>query len=166
MQTLFETRKPPTCARVSVAIITFNQVDFIAKALDSVLMQRTSFDYDIVIGDDCSKDGTDQVIGDYQKRFPAKVKPIFRTKNVGMNTNFKETLERCQGDYVALLEGDDYWSDPEKMERQVAFLDRHPGCALCHHRVAHVSWPGGEAIGSTRRPGIEGAPAARGFGCF
>jgi len=132
--------------KVSVCIITFNHVDFIGKALDSVLMQQTSFQYEVVIGDDCSSDGTAEVIVDYQKCFPHRVKPLVRTRNVGMNGNLKGTLERCEGEYIALLEGDDYWIHPQKLQRQADYLDSNPGCALCHHKVTHVVWPHSEPI--------------------
>jgi len=80
----------PDCPKLSVAIITFNHAEFIAKALDSVLMQRASFDYEIIIGDDCSSDGTREIIQTYHHRWPAKIKPVFHEKNVGMMKNFKD----------------------------------------------------------------------------
>ncbi len=136
----------PTNPKLSVCIITFNHAAFIAKALDSALMQRTTFEYDIVIGDDCSTDGTDKIIQEYQSRWPGKIVPLFHAKNVGMGKNLKETLHRCHGEYVAFLEGDDYWTDLGKLQMQVEYLDRNPGCALCHHRVDYVASPGGERL--------------------
>ncbi|HEX5220150.1 MAG TPA: glycosyltransferase [Verrucomicrobiae bacterium] len=132
--------------KLSVCIITFNHAEFIAKALDSVLTQQTSFEYNVIIGDDCSTDGTDKIIEMYQRRWPDKFSPLCREKNVGMGKNLKETLERCSGEYVAFLEGDDYWTDPRKLQAQVDHLDNNPGCALCHHRVDYISWPGGEKL--------------------
>lgn len=129
--------------KVSVCMISFNQAAFIAKALDSVLMQQVPFDYEIVIGDDCSTDGTAEMIRDYQRRWPGKFVPILRPKNVGMCRNFKDTVEHCRGEYVAFLEGDDYWTDPDKLRLQVAYLDEHRDCVICHHRVDYMSSPEG-----------------------
>jgi glycosyltransferase involved in cell wall biosynthesis len=136
----------PVIRKLSVAIITFNQRSFVAEALDSVLMQRTKFEYEIIIGDDCSTDGTADVIREYQRKYPAKILPIFEENNIGMGRNFAKTLNRCSGEYVALLEGDDYWTDPEKLQQQAAFLDANPGCAFCHHRVNHIVSPGGKYV--------------------
>lgn len=136
----------PTNPKLSVCIIAFNHAAFIAKALDSALMQRVTFEYNIVIGDDCSTDGTDKVIQGYQCRWPDKIVPLYHKENVGMGKNVKETLDRCDGEYVAFLEGDDYWTDPDKLQLQVDYLDNNPGCALCHHRVDYVAWPGGENL--------------------
>jgi glycosyltransferase involved in cell wall biosynthesis len=133
--------------KVSVCMITYNHAGFIAAALDSALMQRTSFDYEIVVGEDCSTDRTREIIKDYQKHWPSRVKPLFRQENVGMQRNGKETLEACRGEYVAFLEGDDYWTDPNKLQLQVEYLDRHRDCAFVHHPVSHVHWPSKEFVG-------------------
>jgi len=139
-------REMPTTPKLSVCIITFNHAAFIAKALDGALMQRVTFEYNIVIGDDCSTDGTDRIIQEYQSRWPDKIVPLFHAKNVGMGKNLKETLDYCNGEYVAFLEGDDYWMDPEKLQMQVDYLDSNPGCSICHHRVDYIAWPGGEKL--------------------
>jgi glycosyltransferase involved in cell wall biosynthesis len=136
----------PDHPKVSVNIITFKHAEFIAKALDSVLMQRTSFDYEIVVGDDCSTDGTREIIQAYHQSFPDKIRPLFREKNIGMMRNFTQTMEQCTGEYVAILEGDDYWTDPNKLQLQAEYLDNHPDFALCHHRVEHIATPGGNKI--------------------
>ncbi|HEX5220151.1 MAG TPA: glycosyltransferase [Verrucomicrobiae bacterium] len=132
--------------KLSICIITFNHAQFIAKALDTALMQRVTFDYNIIIGDDCSTDGTDKIIREYQSRWPDKIVPLYHKANVGMGKNVKETLDRCNGEYVAFLEGDDYWTSPEKLQMQVDYLDSNPACALCHHRVDYVAWPGGKVL--------------------
>lgn len=137
----------PNQPRVSVCMVTFNHADFAASALDSVLMQRAPFDYEIVVGEDCSTDGTREIIKDYQRRWPQKIRPLFRPQNIGMQQNGKETLAACGGEYVAFLEGDDYWTDPEKLRLQVEYLDRHKDCAFVHHPVSHVAWPSKEIIG-------------------
>jgi glycosyltransferase involved in cell wall biosynthesis len=127
--------------KLSVHIVCYNQEQFIAQTLDSVLAQRGVSDYEILVSDDCSTDLTPSIIKDYHRRFPSKIKPILRQKNVGPGPNAVEALEQCSGEYIAFLEGDDYWTDPDKLRLQIAFLDEHPGCALVHHKVEHISWP-------------------------
>jgi glycosyltransferase involved in cell wall biosynthesis len=127
-------------------MISFNHVEFIAQALDSVIGQLTSFEYEIVIGDDCSTDGTEQIIRSYQQRLPGKIKRISRNANVGMCRNFSETLQSSCGEYLALLEGDDYWTDPSKLQLQAEYLDLNRDCAICHHKVDHIAWPSGELL--------------------
>ena len=142
----------PSSPKVSVNIITYNHARFIGQTLDSVLMQRASFDYEIVVGDDCSTDGTTEIIKDYHRRYPDKIKPVFREKNIGAGRNARETLESCRGDYVACVEGDDYWIDRDKLRLQVEYLDQNPGCAVVHHKVEHISWPEGENLGEYPPP--------------
>jgi glycosyltransferase involved in cell wall biosynthesis len=132
--------------KISVFLITFNQAQFVAEALESVLMQQATFDYEVVIADDCSTDGTIEILKDYHKRHPKRIKLILHQKNVGMARNALEVLESCAGEYVACLEGNDYWTDPRKLQRQADYLDHHTGCALCHHSVEHVLWPGESRI--------------------
>ena len=121
--------------KVSVAMITYNHEEFIAKAIDSVLMQRTNFDYEIVIGEDCSTDRTRDIVTDYQKRYPDKFRLLLNEKNLGANRNAEQTFASCTGEYVAVLDGDDYWTSPDKLQKQVDFLDHHPECVICFHNV-------------------------------
>jgi glycosyltransferase involved in cell wall biosynthesis len=121
--------------KLSVQMVTFNHEAFIAKALDSVLMQRTNFEYEIVIGEDCSTDNTRNILLDYQKRYPHKFKLILNEKNMGMHKNGNQALEACEGEYVAILEGDDYWMSPDKLQKQVDFLDNNPECIICFHNA-------------------------------
>jgi glycosyltransferase involved in cell wall biosynthesis len=133
--------------KISVNIITFNHAQFIAQTLDSVLMQKVPFDIEIIVGDDCSTDGTTDIVKDYHRRWPETIKPVLRPKNVGAGRNARETLQMCQGQYIACVEGDDYWTDSNKLRLQAEFLDRHSGCALVHHKVEHVTWPDGKVLG-------------------
>ncbi len=119
--------------KVSVAMVTYNHEKFIAKALDSVLMQRTNFDYEIVIGEDCSADKTRDILIDYQEKYPDKFRVLLHEKNLGMHENGARVLAACKGEYIAMLDGDDYWTSPEKLQKQVDFLDNHPDCAVCYH---------------------------------
>lgn len=120
---------------VSVAMITYNHEKYIAKALDGVLMQRTSFEYEIVVGEDCSTDNTRNILLNYQKRYPDKIRLLLHDKNQGMHKNAEQTYASCKGKYLAMLEGDDYWTSPEKLQKQVDFLDNHSDCVICFHNV-------------------------------
>jgi glycosyltransferase involved in cell wall biosynthesis len=119
---------------------TYNHERFIAQAIDSVLMQKVNFDYEIVIGEDHSTDGTRDIVVDYQKRFPGKIRLKLREKNPGDEgkSNFVETLKSGRGEYISWLDGDDYWTSPHKLQKQVDFLDNHPECAICFHSAKVV----------------------------
>lgn len=129
---------------VSVCMITYNHAHFIAQALDSVLMQQTDFPYEIVVGDDHSTDGTTQIVLDYRKRYPDKIRALQAVENLGKYTgngrlNFFRTLQACRGKYVALLDGDDYWTDPAKLQKQVELMELQPDVAYCGHRAKVMS---------------------------
>lgn len=123
--------KMGTEVKISVLIITYNHERYIAQALDSVLNQKMDFGYEIVIGDDCSTDGTQAIVSEYQKKCPGKIKLLLAEKNLGPTRNFIKTYRACGGQYVALLEGDDYWISPGKLQQQVDFLESHPEFVLC-----------------------------------
>jgi glycosyltransferase involved in cell wall biosynthesis len=132
--------------KVSIPLIAYNQERFIAQAIEGVLMQRTKFDFELLVGDDCSTDGTRAVVDQYAARDP-RVRPLDRPRNLGMNRNFWDALSHCRGQYVAMLEGDDYWTDETKLQRQADYLDAHAEVAVVHHRVLVRE----EATGRTRR---------------
>jgi len=111
---------------------------FIAQALDSVLMQDVDFDYEIVVGEDCSTDQTRAIVLDYAQRYPGRVRPLLRERNLGMNRNFMETLLAVRGEFVALLDADDYWTSPLKLRRQIEFLRARPDCSICFHNALVV----------------------------
>ncbi len=136
--------------RVSVVITAYNHEKFIAKTLDSVLMQRTNFPYEIVIGEDCSTDNTRNILISYQQRFPDIFRLLLHEKNLGAFKNGKQVLEACTGDYIACLEGDDYWLTPEKMQKQVDFLDLYPHCSTCFHDALIVYEDGSKESTSYR----------------
>lgn len=125
----------PSNVKVSVAMITYNHRSFVAQAIESVLMQQTEFEYELIIGEDCSTDGTREVVRAYGERHPERIRLLLPERNLGMHANFVATLCACRGQYVALLEGDDYWTSPEKLQLQVEFLDSHPGYSICFHNV-------------------------------
>jgi len=117
--------------KLSVLIITYNHEKFIAQALDGVLMQDVDFDFEIVIGEDFSTDNTRQIVSEYQRRHPDKIRLLLPEKNIGANRNFIATYRACRGAYVAMLEGDDFWADPMKLRVQAAFLDENPQFVMC-----------------------------------
>ena len=121
--------------KLSVLLVCYNQEKYIEQAVRSVLMQETDFDFEIVIGEDCSKDRTPQIVRRLAAENPGKIRAFCREKNLGMHDNHRATYWECRGQYIALLEGDDFWTDPRKLQKQVEFLEQHPECALCYHNV-------------------------------
>jgi glycosyltransferase involved in cell wall biosynthesis len=121
--------------KVSVAMITYNHERFIAQAIESALAQTTDFPFEIVIGDDASTDRTPEIVRRFAERFPMVVHARLGDRNVGINRNLTETIHACRGEYVALLEGDDYWTAAYKLQAQSEFLDRNPECASCFHNA-------------------------------
>jgi glycosyltransferase involved in cell wall biosynthesis len=120
---------------VSVCIFTFNYDKYLAQALDSVLAQQTDFDFEIVIGDDCSADNTRAVAMDYAERYPGKFILSFNDTNIGGTRNWLRTMSKCRGKYIALLDGDDYFTDPRKLQKQYDALEKNPEFVLCFHGV-------------------------------
>jgi glycosyltransferase involved in cell wall biosynthesis len=118
-------------------MVTYNHERFIAQALSSVLAQRTDFDFEIIVAEDCSTDGTRAIVMDFARRHPGKILPLLRDRNLGMMRNFKDALAACRGSYVALLEGDDYWIRDDKLQSQIDFLDAHPDHAVCCARAQY-----------------------------
>lgn len=127
---------------LSVWCITYNHEKFIAEALESFLVQETYFDFDIVIGDDCSTDNTVSIIESYQTKYPYKIKLLQNKYNRGFMHNFIRTLKACKGKYIAMCEGDDYWIDKHKLQKQVDFLKRNSGFSACFHNVKWIDGKG------------------------
>ena len=132
--------------RVSVAIITYNQQSTVGQAVDSVLAQRGAADSEIVVTDDASTDSTGDVLRELQAAHPDRIRLTIRSTNVGFQRNFFDTLAACRGRYIALLEGDDYWIDGRKLERQVEVLESEPDLG----GVFHDAWIEDTATGSRR----------------
>ena len=128
----------PLSPLVSVCVLTYNHAKFIRQALDSVLMQQTNFPYEVVIGEDCSTDGTREIVLEYQARYPDRIRVLLSTINLGHYTgngriNLLRNFKACRGTYIAMLEGDDYWTDPLKLQKQMAFLEEHNEYVGCFH---------------------------------
>jgi glycosyltransferase involved in cell wall biosynthesis len=139
--------------KVSVHMPAYNHEKYVAEALDSVLMQQVDFAYEVVIGEDCSTDGTLDVLRDYARRFPGVIRVLEHPKNLGIWDNDQSIIAQCRGEYIAWLEADDYWTDPHKLQRQVDYLDRNPGASACFHRavcktdsVQPLTWKGGPPV--------------------
>jgi glycosyltransferase involved in cell wall biosynthesis len=117
---------------VSVVIITYNQEKYIAQTLDAVLAQETEYEYEIVIGEDCSTDRTREIVYQYQQQCPDKIRVITSDKNVGLLDNYFRTVKVARGKYVAVCGGDDYWHSPEKLQKQVKFLEENIEYGMVH----------------------------------
>ena len=128
--------------KVSVSLLAYNHELFIEQALDSILAQQVNFDYEIVIGEDCSQDNTREIILDYQEKNSDKIRIFLSKKPLNDRKsgrlNFVRNLEACRGEYIALLDGDDYWTSPYKLQKQVDYLDNHPEFSICFHPVINV----------------------------
>ncbi len=133
--------------KVSIVCISYNQEKYITQALDGFVSQKTNFDFEAIVADDCSSDSTPKIINEYAKKYPNIIKPVLRKKNIGVQANLIDALNRATGDYIALCEGDDFWTDPKKLQLQVDFLEKYPDYSLCFHQVK-VFFQNGEEIES------------------
>jgi len=130
---------------VSVCMITYNHRDFLAQALDSVLMQEVDFPVEIILHDDCSTDGTADIVRSYADRYPQIIRAICQKENQYSQGKkpFLATFQLARGKYVALLEGDDVWADPRKLSRQVEFLEQNESYILCYGNATIIDGQGG-----------------------
>lgn len=127
--------------KVSVCIMTYNHVGYIKDCLDGVLRQQTNFSFEILLGEDDSKDGTREICLEYANKYPGKIRLFLhhRENNIAINGNptglFNSlyNLYNARGKYMALCEGDDYWTDPQKLQRQLEFMEENEDCSLCYH---------------------------------
>jgi glycosyltransferase involved in cell wall biosynthesis len=133
---------------VSVVLRTFNHEPFVAQAIESVLIQQADFPFELVIAEDCSTDGTREIVRDYADRAPQLIRAVLPERNVGHGEIFRLALEQAGGDFIAYLDGDDYWTSTTKLSRQVEFLERNRECASCFHDVSMVYDEAGLPSGS------------------
>lgn len=124
---------------VSVAVITYNHEQFIAQAIESVLMQETAFVVELVIGEDCSTDGTRRIVQAYAGKYPNVIRALLPEKNLGMARNYEAVWQACRGKYIAWLEGDDYWRTPQKLQKQVALMEANPHYSMCGTKTQFVT---------------------------
>lgn len=127
-----------TAPLVSVCMTTYNHAPYLAQAIESVLAQQTPFDVELVLGEDCSTDATATICRDYATRYPDRIRLITSAVNVGWRANYRRTIAACRGRYVAILDGDDWWSDPHKLRLQVEALEENPRCGMCFTRTERL----------------------------
>jgi glycosyltransferase involved in cell wall biosynthesis len=144
-QSPFESATEPP--KVSVLVTTYNQEHLISQAVHSILSQETNFAYEIVIGEDASTDRTREIVVELGKQHPDEIRVLLRNpeeanrdRHIGLagKINYLTALRECRGEYIAILDGDDYFTSPHKLQRQVDFLDTHPECVICFHNVAAI----------------------------
>lgn len=124
--------------KLSVLMITYNHENYIAEALNSALTQQVNFEYEIVIGDDCSTDQTRDILIEYKNKYPEKIRLILHEKNIGMHANLEAVFNECLGEYVAVLEGDDYWNVRDKLQKQVNFMEINKDISESFHKVTTI----------------------------
>ncbi len=131
---------------VSVRVSTYMHAKYIKECLDGILMQKTSFPFEILIGEDQSSDGTREICIEYAKKYPNQIRLILHKRENNIHINGRPTAKfqgiytsyLCRGKYYAVVEGDDYWTDPEKLQKQVMYLENHPDCSFTCHDVEIV----------------------------
>lgn len=120
--------------KVSVLMPTYNHEKTIGEAIESFLMQQCDFHIELLIGNDASTDNTFNIAQSYCEKFPEKIKIINHSKNIGLLRNYKSLIDCAKGEYLAILESDDYWTSPEKLQNQVDFLDKNPKVGISFTR--------------------------------
>jgi glycosyltransferase involved in cell wall biosynthesis len=131
---------------VDIPMCTYNHAPYIAQAVEGVMIQKTKFQYRLIIGEDCSSDGTREIVRGLLMKYQDRMKVILHDRNIGVQANSKIVLGECRAKYIALCDGDDYWTDSAKLQRQVDFLEANPDYSICYHRVEELRSDG------SRRP--------------
>lgn len=124
--------------KVAVYMITYNHEDYIVQAVESIMMQETNFKYKLFIGEDCSTDNTRAICKELKEKYPQQIELFLQNSNIGASNNARQIFKLCfesKAKYIAMLEGDDYWTDPYKLQKQVDFLEANPDYVLCFHQV-------------------------------
>lgn len=125
--------------KITVVLLTYNHEKFIRKALKSILDQETKYSFEILIGDDCSPDETQLILKEFKEKYPNTIKLINRKENIGVRENFLDLLSKATGEYIALLEGDDYWKDRNKLEKMVLFLETNKEYIGAFHNIEVIN---------------------------
>jgi len=126
---------------LSIYVATYNHENYITKALDSILMQKTDYSYEVWVGEDCSTDSTREVLKEYEKQHPGKFNILYRDHNMSKDEigNAGDLKRRCRGKYIIALEGDDFWTDENKIDKQIRFLEEHPDYFAVSHKCTVVN---------------------------
>lgn len=120
--------------KLNVILITYKQEEYIRQTIESILMQKTNFAFNLVVADDCSPDSTLDIIKEYQKESDIEFQILDTPKNWGYTENYKRAFAACKGEYIAIMEGDDYWTSSLHLQKHVDFLDAHPECTMSFNR--------------------------------
>lgn len=147
-------RRIMTRPLVSVVTLAYNQAPFIARCIEGALMQKTDFPFEIVIGEDCSTDGTRDIVFGYARRYPELIKTVTSDSNVGMAANAARTFQSCQGAYLASCEGDDYWIDPLKLQKQYDAAVMYDAVLVVHGSI-YLHHDGSKLMGASVRQAKE-----------
>lgn len=121
--------------KVSVCLITYNHESFIKEALDNILSQKTDFSYEIIISNDLSTDSTEEIINTYKTKYPQKIKYLSTKRQLGVIENWIKCLNAATGKYIAIIEGDDYWTSPYKLQKQFELMEANPNYSFCFHKL-------------------------------
>lgn len=138
---------------VSISVTTYNQEKYIEQTLESLLMQKTDFYFDILINDDASSDRSPEIIRKYQEKYPQIIKPIYQTENQysqGKEVHYTFNYTRAEGKYIAYCDGDDYWTDPMKLQKQYDFMENHSEFSACVHAGKSVNEKGTRVLWEQR----------------
>lgn len=121
--------------KLSILLITYNQEKYIHECIESILMQNVHYNFDIVVADDHSDDKTLYIIENEFTKARCKFRILTTEKNIGYNKNYQRGLGSCSGEYIAVMEGDDYWTDPDRLQKHVFFLEKHRECVMSFNRI-------------------------------
>ena len=139
---------------VSIIVCTYNQEQYIAQTLDSILMQQCNFDIEVLVGEDCGSDATRKICEEYARKYP-QVRLLERPNNMGKQRNFFDALRQAKGKYVSMCDGDDYWQDPLMLQKEVDFLENNPDYVIAYHDSIMVDGKGNviseTEVGENRR---------------
>ena len=117
--------------KISVIITSYNHQAYIEQCVESILGQKGDFEMEIIVGDDCSRDRTGAILEGYRQKHPNLIRILHDDKNLGITRNLKRCLDACTGEFIAICEGDDYWTDPYKLQKQSQYLRARPDFAMC-----------------------------------
>lgn len=137
---------------VAIYCITYNQESYIRDCLDGIVMQKTNFRYVAIVHDDCSTDKTTAIVREYEEKYPELIKPIYEVENQwskhdgSLERIMNNAIVAIEAKYIAFCEGDDYWTDPLKLQKQVDFMEEHPDFSICFHRVKCLMSATGELV--------------------